>query len=148
MTWWATRDLSAILLMVIALLLWKRFARVVLSSQRSSRSWPRIAPRRSSNVSALEAESTQFVATCPSCQLTEPILLATARFEDTPWRLVWTCRECRKPAKIAVADGYVDMFLDLDKAGGTAISLREYKQFLAWKATSRLDEQIRQAFRP
>jgi hypothetical protein len=85
-------------------------------------------------VSDLEPDQVLHDAPCLNCGARLPVLLSRTRLEKRPWRLVWACLACERTAEFPAPPDLIRPMLDLQRAGGVAISAREAKAFAAVSA--------------
>lgn len=55
--------------------------------------------------------------------------LSRTRLEKRPWRLGWECQACGKQTTFPAPDDLVPAMLELERAGGVALSSREVREF-------------------
>jgi hypothetical protein len=57
--------------------------------------------------------------------------MTRCRLERMPWRLEWKCEACSKGVRVRLDKRLVPMVRDLDRPGGTGVSLREVRDFIS-----------------
>lgn len=77
----------------------------------------------------LETDRTFHVSWCSHCNKKAAVPLSVTALERRPWRVVWRCPSCENMTAAAVPPQMLDDFLDLDRAGGMRLSIREAKDF-------------------
>lgn len=142
MGWWESFVVTATLLTVFALLRSKPSAHDEPNSQRYSR----FSRRTEARPTLLEPDQTDtrrtyHVSYCHHCRSRDAVPLAETALERRPWRITWTCGVCRNLAEARVPPGFIEELRSLDRAGGTRISLREYRDFTL--ELNGLDEAVR-----
>ena len=107
----------------------RRSDRAALKSRRSSRSSQRIAPKQTL---AADADPSRVAhnGVCEHCGVEGVVPLARTRLERRPWRLVWWCSVCGKQARVMCPPELVPQFLEWDRAGGLALSMREVAEMV------------------
>lgn len=56
--------------------------------------------------------------------------LSRTRLERRPWRLVWWCHVCGKQSRSSCPPELVPQFLEWDRVGGLAVSMREVAEMV------------------
>lgn len=130
MGWWESFAVTVTLLTVFARLRSKRSAPGEPNSQHYSRYSPPTEARQTLfDPDHLQTDRTYHISWCQFCNEKSAIPLSLTSLERRPWRVVWQCPNCSKTTSAAVPERFVDEFLDLDRAGGMRISIREIKAF-------------------
>lgn len=130
MGWWESFAVTVTSLTVFALLRSKRSVRAALNSRPYSLSSRRIEARPTLfEPDRLETEKTFHVSWCSHCNSKAAIPLSLTALERRPWRVVWRCPNCEEMTAAAVPPQMLEDFLDLDRAGGMRVSIREAKAF-------------------
>ena len=130
MGWWESFALTVTSLTVFALLRSKRSVRAALNSQHYSlSSQPTEARPTLFDPDQVETDRTFHVSWCNHCNQKAAVPLARTALERRPWRVVWKCEACENMTAAAVPPQMVNDFLELDRAGGMRLSIREAKQF-------------------
>ena len=68
---------------------------------------------------------------CPNCRIRLMVSLTDCRLERLPWRLEWKCEACSQKVRVRLDKRLVPMIRDLDRPGGTGISVREVRDFVS-----------------
>jgi transcription elongation factor Elf1 len=79
----------------------------------------------------LDPDRTMHQSTCRACGVEDLVALRATRLERKPWRLVWKCESCGDMSAVRLAAVLVGPMIELDRAGGMALSIREVKDFEA-----------------
>lgn len=130
MGWWESFAVTVTLLTVFALLRSKRSEHDAPSYPRYSHSSRRTEARPTLfEPDRLETDRTFHVSWCSSCNEKASIPLCNTALERRPWRVVWRCPNCNEMTAASVPPQMLDDFLDLDRAYGMRLSVRETKAF-------------------
>jgi hypothetical protein len=81
-------------------------------------------------VSSHDPEQVLHDAPCLECGARIPVQLSRTRLEKRPWRLAWTCIACERLTTFPAPDDLIPAMLELQRAGGVAISEREVREFV------------------
>ena len=79
----------------------------------------------------LDPDRTMHQSVCRACGVEDLVALRATRLERKPWRLVWRCMSCDGMSAVRLAAVLVGPMIELDRAGGMALSVREVKDFEA-----------------
>ena len=129
MGWWEVCVVLVIWLTVRGRQRSKRSGRVAVSSRRYSR-FLRLTSRRRT-LPELDPDRTMHQSVCRACGVEDLVALRATRLERKPWRLVWRCMACDGMSAVRLAAVLVGPMIELDRAGGMALSVREVKDFEA-----------------
>ena len=126
-------DWSATLLVLVIWLtvrVWRRWRR----SARDEHSYPPSSPSslltsRKPTLPELDPDRTAHDSKCSRCGVQVPVMLKESRLESGPWRLTWQCPVCRRVSRVKVDMSVVPLLMQLDRAGGMPVSVREVEWF-------------------
>ena len=124
MPWLEISVVVAIWLTVKGWLRSKRSGRAAPNSRRFSRS-SQPTVRNPNSLADADPERIAHNGACEHCGVQAIVPLSRTRLERRPWRLVWWCSVCGQQARAICPPELVPMFLEWNRAGGLALSMRE-----------------------
>jgi len=123
-------EMTAVGAIWLTVRVWRRWRRSV----HDEPSYPPSSPSsqltsRKPTLPELDPDRTAHDSKCSRCGVQVPVMLKESRLESGPWRLTWQCPVCRRVSRVKVDMSVVPLLMQLDRAGGMPVSVREVEWF-------------------